>query len=97
MLSITSLVGEDRETYVLEINESAQLPNSVIREHGSYEIVYEGNEKPELYLSGGEVQPVYREIKTDQTLIKWKFDIEDYAGEISLDLMTGGEVLGSWI
>ena len=57
MLSITSLVGEDRETYVLEINKSAQLPNSVMRETGSYEIVYEGNEKPELYLSGEKSSP----------------------------------------
>lgn len=89
--------GEPKE-YVFTVGKDPEIPPGILRERGIYDLVYAGEDLAACLISGSELIPMFHEICLEQHTLRWQLEIEDHAGEISLELVgSSGEILGNWM
>lgn len=71
------------------------LPVGLLRENGKYRIEAEASGQHDftLLISDEQVRPVFTELDPTKTLVRWEWQIEEYAGEVLVTLLDGNEAV----
>ncbi len=71
------------------------LPVGLLRENGKYRIEAEASGQHDftLLISDEQVRPVLKELDPAKTRVRWEWQVEEYAGEVLVSLLDGGEAV----